>query len=396
MVGNNNVSGNFRMPINPERPNNSSTNNINGANQASAKPAIFGKSFQRDSFGFNGVNSSGLGYGFNRLMNSPVFRQMVNDLLNYIMSSMRNIQIDNQNPQPRLPRPVPSPSPNPLPTPSPTPLPTPTPSPTPSPTPRPTPNPNPNPSPIPPTPDPQPPVAVLKPAIYLYPKQSTVVNVKIQPQGELTIDIPKYNQQNGWSVLAEPDGSLKDLQPTLTSKEEIQKYKNKHGLEYAIKSQKTEIYPYLYWEALKEKEYEYNPKGWIVNADEVEAFLENRLDDIGFNENEKHDFLSYWTYVIKEKQKPFYKLSFFFTDDFNREHPMQISPQPNSIFRVMLQVEELEEYPHEYIEPQEIEKINRKGFFVLEWGGYFVKAFAKQRKYKLISWQSLVQGVGSL
>lgn len=45
-----------------------------------------------------------------------------------------------------------------------------------------------------------------KPVIYLYPKETTQVHVKLDYNGRLTCTWPEY--ADGWTVTARPDGSL--------------------------------------------------------------------------------------------------------------------------------------------------------------------------------------------
>ena len=71
--------------------------------------------------------------------------------------------------------------------------------------------------------------------IYLYPEETTEVTVKLEYNGTLTCTYPVYH--DGWHVLAQPDGTLTDLQT---------------GREYS----------YLYWEG----------EGWNF-ADMTEGFV---------------------------------------------------------------------------------------------------------------------------
>lgn len=66
-------------------------------------------------------------------------------------------------------------------------------------------------------------IMAYKPVIYLYPKQTTTVSVKLDFQGKLVVTYPAYDEQNGWFVIAQPNGTLTD---------------KKDGREYS----------YLFWE----------------------------------------------------------------------------------------------------------------------------------------------------
>ena len=47
-----------------------------------------------------------------------------------------------------------------------------------------------------------------KPVIYLYPEAETEVAVRLDYDGDLTCTYPAYD--GGWTVLAQPDGTLTD------------------------------------------------------------------------------------------------------------------------------------------------------------------------------------------
>ena len=227
--------------------------------------------------------------------------------------------------------------------------------------------------PEPPAPQPPPPThMVLKPAVYLYPKEITEVQVFIDPEVTLTIDIPAYNPEKGWKVLAHPNGLLEDLQLELTDPNSYKKYLNSIGLEYAYSSALRGIYPYLYWEGIKKENPERTNIGWIVELENIEKFLNEKLDEMNFNRVEKKDFLDYWVVKIIEKQKPFYWISFLLTESYNQKHPMTIIPKPYSIFRLFIEVANLNEKPENLPKAQKLESISREGFTVLEWGGHFL------------------------
>ena len=48
-----------------------------------------------------------------------------------------------------------------------------------------------------------------KPVIYLYPEKAMEISVKLEYDGELTCTYLAY--ENGWRVLAQPDGTLTDM-----------------------------------------------------------------------------------------------------------------------------------------------------------------------------------------
>lgn len=182
-----------------------------------------------------------------------------------------------------------------------------------------------------------------KPVIYLYPEKETEVSVSLKVPVKFDETIPKYN--GGWKVKAYPDGTLIDLQ-----------------------SNKT--YPYLFWsgKVLDESYPEIN-NGWIVEKDNLESFLSEKFDSIGFSKKEKQDFLSYWVPELLKKNTPFYKISFLNTRQLNEIFPMKINPTPKSIYRIFMDWTPLSEKPKTNLIPQNLEKIRRDGFTLIEWGG---------------------------
>jgi hypothetical protein len=53
----------------------------------------------------------------------------------------------------------------------------------------------------------------------------------------------------------------------------------------------------------------------------------------------------------------------------NEMIPMNISPAPNTLFRVFLDYQPLTKKPATPIQPQNLTKVQRNGFTVIEWGG---------------------------
>lgn len=180
-----------------------------------------------------------------------------------------------------------------------------------------------------------------KPVIYLYPKVETQVEVSFVDKMSLTASEPKYG--NGWRVLARPNGELTDLKTNLN-------------------------YPNLYWEGATINPLPQKNEGFIVKKEEVKTFLEDSLKTLGLNTQEKQDFINFW--LPKMQEKPFYKISFYTTEEINAAIPLNINPEPDTIFRVLMKYQGLDKSVS--IQPQVLSKpFNRNGFTVVEWGGIF-------------------------
>ena len=178
-----------------------------------------------------------------------------------------------------------------------------------------------------------------KPVIYLYPEQETKVKVQLDYDGTLVCTYPEYN--NGWNVIAQPDGTLCDT------------------------SGKT--YSYLFWEGNTDATYDFS-KGFVVKGSETAEFLEEKLSEIGLNAKEANEFIVYW---LPRMQANEYNLITFQTEAYTDVAKLHITPEPDSMLRVFMAYKELEK-PIEVEEPT-IAPFERKGFTVVEWGGAEVK-----------------------
>ncbi|MDD5109956.1 MAG: hypothetical protein PHI63_01920 [Patescibacteria group bacterium] len=183
-----------------------------------------------------------------------------------------------------------------------------------------------------------PPAECAKPAIYLYPLQTQRVRVEVSPRGGFTYTEPPYN--SGWEVMAAPGGTLTE-----------------------ITSDKT--YPYLWWDG-RGGLYAPPQNYWVVAQAEAGPFLRRTLPQLGLNESETAAFLEYWIPYFTPEH-PYYKIGFHGTHVMNEIAPLNVTPQPDTIIRILMDYEGLSapqpSNPPRIITPQ------RRGFTVVEWGG---------------------------
>lgn len=205
-----------------------------------------------------------------------------------------------------------------------------------------------------------------KPVIYLYPPKPTNVSVRLEMPVEFTTEIPVY--QGGWHVLAQPDGTLTDL--TSRSNDCNQYDANHFGAEYAKEACQTNKYPYLYWAGSVRSVTMPKPTGgWVVANDQLEDFLSAKLTIMGLTSAEQRDFLAYWVPTIKHHQAPWYQIGFLQTSELGQLFPMTVSPQPDSMLRIFLDYTPLQRKPEKNPTPQQLERVERTGFTLIEWGG---------------------------
>ena len=178
-----------------------------------------------------------------------------------------------------------------------------------------------------------------KPVIYLYPEQETTVSVSLDYAGTLTATYPAY--EDGWTVTAEPDGTLYD----------------ENGDEYS----------YLLWEGENNTDYDFS-KGFCVAGADTADFLRKKLAEIGLTPREYNEFIVYW--LPKMQDNP-YNLISFQSEAYTDAAKLDIDPTPDSVLRVFMAWKPLGR--PQTIEPQTFTSFARDGFTVVEWGGCEVK-----------------------
>jgi hypothetical protein len=175
-----------------------------------------------------------------------------------------------------------------------------------------------------------------KPVIYLYPTKTESVSVRVGANIEKSS--PNYGI-NGWSnVIAQPNGQLT--------------YDNNS-------------YSSLYWEGTGKGIYPEITSGTIVKTSDAISTIRTQLYKQGLNSKEITDFLSYWS--PKLPNTPYIRLTWFDTKQMNQLAPLFISPIPQTLIRVFLDFQGLNE-PYA-LTKQTFITPSRSGFTVVEWGG---------------------------
>lgn len=184
-------------------------------------------------------------------------------------------------------------------------------------------------------------VISLKPVIYIYPEVETDVSVELNYNGRLTHTYPKYPKypEIGWKVKAQKDGTLFD--------------------------EKGQEYYALFWEG-KPTTPIYPVTGFVISGNETAIFLEEKLEQLGLNRREANEFIMYWLPLMENN--PF-NLIHFSTEDYEDLAELNISPEPETVIRIMMITKPLQT---EIVFPAQTDLKTvkeRKGFTVVEWGG---------------------------
>lgn len=187
------------------------------------------------------------------------------------------------------------------------------------------------------------PVRLKKPVIYLYPETDTEVEVTVGTEKGLSFAYPAYNA--GWKGTAHPDGSM-----TINGK----------------------TYPYLFWEADKTLTTDLMSQqtGFVIDREQVVAFLEEKLTAMGLNATEQTDFITFWGPQMVQHKQVF--LRFAWNEAIDPLATLTISPQPRINRLYVIWSEEL---PVTMPEAQNLPVFDRSGFDALEWGGVEIPAF---------------------
>lgn len=178
-----------------------------------------------------------------------------------------------------------------------------------------------------------------KPAIYLYPKEETSINVRVTPKGYFTLTIPEY-PKSGWNVQAFPNGTIKN---------------------------KGNNYSYLYYESkIINSEINKPDSGFVAKFEDLPGLYETLLPKLGLNEKEILDFKNYWLKVLP--YSPYYFLGIMNEKDIEKIEPMTITPKPDTIIRVRFYFEPLDKMID--VKKPSIPPLGERiGFTVVEWGG---------------------------
>ena len=180
-----------------------------------------------------------------------------------------------------------------------------------------------------------------KPVIYLYPEQETKVNVQLTFNGTLTSTYPTLPPE-GWTVTAQPDGTLTD--------------------------EEGRSYRYLFWEGVANVDWKQD-SGFLVKAEDAREFLEQSLTQLGLNELEQNDFITYWLPKLEKNGESFVT---FAAEQYTDNAILTVTPQPDSVLRVQMLISKVDDSNRaafQKLPEQELPRFEREGFVLVEWGG---------------------------
>lgn len=180
-----------------------------------------------------------------------------------------------------------------------------------------------------------------KPAVYIYPTKQMNVTVSVIPNGNLTLIYPRFNSENSWSVVANPDGIL------------------------AVSGQK---YDYLWWESQKTGALQYRQHtGFLLSKSNLDSELTTLLKQMNLNQKEISQFKEFWLPIMNKENSDNLYVTFLFNSEIDQIAKLEITPKPTSEFRVFMVYKAVAS--NYKVTPQKLQKANRVGYTVVEWGG---------------------------
>ncbi len=178
-----------------------------------------------------------------------------------------------------------------------------------------------------------------KPAIYLYPEETTDISVKVIPNGRLVFTLPQYNDE--WNIKVTPDGDITNLTD-------------------------GKLYRYLWWDSVSYG-FEKPGEGFVVPKNNVSSFLTEKLREMNLNTNERSDFMEYWVPKLADIDTDLVYISFLFNEEVDQIAKLEVSPSPKNVFRVFMIYRAIER--DTIVTPLHIERADRHGYTLVEWGG---------------------------
>lgn len=177
-----------------------------------------------------------------------------------------------------------------------------------------------------------------KPVVYLHSDKEISVSIQLDFVESLTFSYPDY--QDAWNV----DVCGNQIE-----------YNNR-------------TYPYLFYEGKSEEiaKHVNLDSGFVVSSINLSEFLDSCLLHMGFNMQERNDFISYWTPRMLANNRNYIS---FITHGYNELFPISVSPQPYAMLRVFMLWSKVPVNSRLSPVPQTFKGFEGGAYTLKEWGG---------------------------
>ncbi len=184
-----------------------------------------------------------------------------------------------------------------------------------------------------------------KPVLYAYNPRDLDLLINLKANGKLKFTYPQISETNSWEM----------------------KLKNNHFMD-----QKGNEYPYLFWDSEQKdiniSKSENNLSGAILRKENVVTYLDSVLSEVGFNSQEKTDFITYWGPRLVQTEFCF--VQFQTQHECSQFAEYEISPKPDNFNRLYILFSGFEYFPTNFsVTSQKLLPFKRQDFNLLEWGG---------------------------
>lgn len=179
-------------------------------------------------------------------------------------------------------------------------------------------------------------IMVLKPNIYIYPKDKIqlFVTLDFPKGGRVVTSIPEYGA--GWNVSVDKNGWINDS------------------------------YYYLFYESSQPDVWQIT-EGWIIKRENLKNFFIENMTSYGFAGREIEDFTDYW--IPRFTDAEYYEIYPQSQQVIESVIQLDISKNPDNLLRLFYVVRQLNQNSDFVLpEPQIDNQFKREGFFVTEWG----------------------------
>ena len=180
-----------------------------------------------------------------------------------------------------------------------------------------------------------------KPIIYIYPTDKTKLTITLNNDEKILYSYPKYDKS--WEIIVDKDSNIYDL-------------KTKRN------------YYALFWEG-KDNTIINENEGFVVPGKETRTFLEEKLEFLGLNEKELNEFIIYWLPKL-EKNKYTY-IRFRTKEEIKSYNKINVNHKIDTLIQVYMDFKPLNKKIN--VIEQKLEKNERSGFTIVEWGGRELK-----------------------
>lgn len=183
-----------------------------------------------------------------------------------------------------------------------------------------------------------PPMA-CEPIVYLYSPEPQDFNLSLDPQVRVFASQPNYT--GSWSVRADAGGRLTNLSD-------------------------GSIHDYIFWEGFSGM-LPRSQAAQVLEAGEVETYLDEALPALGLVGREVEDFKNAW--LGKLTLSPYVAISFYDQTVIDQLYPLSLQPPAETIIRVLMDYQPLERFE---VRPQVAPPVAppvRSGVVLVEWGG---------------------------